>query len=170
MTTQATEPRVSGKGMPHDVQAEASILGAILFDNRAADIAATLLSPLDFFDNRHRMIFEAMLKMSEANQPIDLVTLSDTLRTSGQLEQVGGGVYISDLQDRVYSAANANQHAQIVQEKSSLRQLITTANEVNARAQSEDDPKELIEFADRSFFQIASRGKSNDIRSQADVA
>ena len=170
MTTQLADQRGAGSSLPHDAQAEVSLLGAILFDSRVVDMAAVMLSPTDFHDRKHQVIYEAMLRMSESNQVIDFVTLSNTLKISGQLENIGGGVYISQVQDSVYSAANAESHAKIIQEKSSLRQLITTANEVTTRARSEDDPKELIEFADRAFFQIASRGKSNDIRSQSEVA
>ncbi len=170
MTTQAAANPETTHQPPNDITAEKASLGSILSDNRALDAVAAIISPPDFFDHRHRIIFETMLRMSEGNDPIDIVTLADALIVAEKLNQVGGRAYLVELQEDVYSAANAERYAQIIQEKSSLRQLITAANEVQARAQSEDEPKELIEFADRAFFQIASRGKTNDIRTQAEVA
>lgn len=170
MTSQSLDQRQTENHPPNDVEAEKALLGAISVDNRALDAAAAIVSPSDFYDGRNRIIFETMLRMSEGNEPIDIVTLTNALIKSDKLDKIGGRAYVVELQEDVYSAANADRYAQIIQEKSSLRQLILAARDVNTRALAEEDPKELIEYADRAFFQIASKGKSSDIRTQSDVA
>lgn len=170
MTTQAPDKQETERRPPNDTDAEKALLGSILTDNRALDAAAAIVSPSDFYDWKHRTIFEVMIKMWEQNEPIDIVTLTNKLIVSEQLNNVGGRAYLVELQEDVYSAANADRYAQIIQEKSSLRQLIAAAMDINSRAMTEEDPKELIESADRAFFQIACRGKASDIRTQGEVA
>ena len=87
----------------------------------------------DFYRETHRKIFRAMLALSEKSEPIDLVTLTDTLRARGELQDIGGATYLAELQDKVPSAANIAHYARIVREKAVLRSLINVSNEIAGR-------------------------------------
>ena len=142
--------------LPHNLEAEKCVLGAVLIDNQAFNQASEAIDSEDFFRDAHRRIFEKMVVLSERNDPIDLVTLKDELGRSGELEDVGGPAYIAALTDGVPRSANVEYYAKIVKEKSTLRRLITSANEVLARAyDAEEDADNLLDEAERSIFQIA---------------
>lgn len=147
-----------------------SVLGALMIGSHYVDAVAAIITPEDFYEKRHMIIFAAMLSMSQRNIPIDIVTVSDELTTLGELQNIGGRSYLVECQEDLYSAANIERYAQIIAEKSSLRQLMHAAATVYKRAQDNEEPKEVIEFADRAFFQIASNGRSNEIRSQIDIS
>ena len=110
--------------MPHNVEAERSILGAILLDNNAINAAIEKLKPEDFFHDHHRRIYQQMITLGEAQQAIDLVTLTEQLQRGGELEAVGGAAYVSQLMDGVPHITNVEHYARIVKEKSLLRGLI----------------------------------------------
>ena len=110
--------------LPQNLEAERSVLGAILLDNHALNTAIEKLKPEDFFSDQHRRIFNYMIQLGEAQQPIDLVTLSDQLRRKGELEAAGGAAYLSQLVDGVPRVSNLEHYARIIKEKSLLRSLI----------------------------------------------
>jgi replicative DNA helicase len=142
--------------LPHNLEAEKCVLGAVLIDNQAYNQATEIIAPEDFFRDAHRRIFEKMVSLSERNEPIDLVTLKDELTRSGELEDVGGPAYISALTDGVPRSANVEHYAKIVKEKCTLRRLIESANTVLLRAyDAEEDADVLLDEAERSIFQIA---------------
>jgi replicative DNA helicase len=142
--------------LPHNLEAEKAVLGAILINNPAFNQAAEVIDSHDFFRDAHRRIFEKMVGLQERNQPVDLVTLKDELAKSGELDEVGGPAYISGLTDGVPRSANVEHYAKIVKEKSTLRRLIESANEVLGRAyDAEEDADLLLDEAERSIFQIA---------------
>lgn len=147
---------MSDRTLPHNLEAEKCVLGAILINNHAFNQAAETIDSGDFFRDAHRRIFEKMVSLSERNQPIDLVTLTDELDRSGELEEVGGPAYISALTDGVPRSANVEYYAKIVKEKSTLRRLISSANEVLSRAyDAEEDADVQLDQAESSIFQIA---------------
>jgi replicative DNA helicase len=152
--------------LPHNLEAEKSVLGAILLNNHAFNQAAEIIDAEDFFRDAHRRIFEKMVLLTDRNDPVDLVTLKDELGRSGELEDVGGPAYISALTDGVPRSANIEHYARIVKEKSTLRRLIQSANEVLVRAyDAEEDADDLLDEAERSIFQIAEgRMRSGFIR------
>ncbi len=147
---------MSDRTLPHNLDAEKSVLGAILINNHAFNQAAEVIDSGDFFRDAHRRIFEKIVSLTDRNQPVDLVTLTDELDRSGELEEVGGPAYISSLTDGVPRSANVEYYAKIVKEKSTLRRLISSANEVLSRAyDAEDDADLQLDEAERSIFQIA---------------
>ena len=152
--------------LPHNLEAEKCVLGAILINNQAFNQAAEVIDAGDFFRDAHRRIFEKMVGLTERSQPVDLVTLKDELTRSGELDEVGGPAYISALTDGVPRSANVEHYARIVKEKSTLRRLIQSATEVLGRAyDAEEDADDLLDEAERSIFQIAEhRMRSGFVR------
>ena len=142
--------------LPHNLEAEKSVLGAILINNHAFNQAAEVIDSQDFFRDAHRRIFEKMVTLTDRNEPVDMVTLRDELTRSGELDEVGGPAYVSALTDGVPRSANVEYYAKIVKEKSTLRRLIQSSNEVLARAyDAEEDADTLLDEAERSIFSIA---------------
>jgi replicative DNA helicase len=147
---------MSDRTLPHNLDAEKSVLGAILINNHAFNQAAEVIDAGDFFRDAHRRIFEKIVSLTDRSQPVDLVTLTDELDRSGELEEAGGPAYIAGLTDGVPRSANVEYYARIVKEKSTLRRLITSANEVLAKAyDAEADADTQLDEAERSIFQIA---------------
>ena len=142
--------------LPHNLEAEKCVLGAILINNAAFNQAAEVIDAQDFFRDAHRRIFDRMVALQERNQPVDLVTLKDELGRSNDLDDVGGPAYIAALTDGVPRSANVEYYARIVKEKSTLRRLIQSATETLGRAyDAEQDADDLLDEAERSIFQIA---------------
>jgi replicative DNA helicase len=142
--------------LPHNLEAEKCVLGAILINNQSFNQAAEVIDAQDFFRDAHRRIFEKMVGLTDRSQPVDLVTLKDELTRSGELDEVGGPAYIAALTDGVPRSANVEHYARIVKEKSTLRRLIQSANDVLGRAyEAEEDADDLLDEAERSIFQIA---------------
>jgi replicative DNA helicase len=142
--------------LPHNLEAEKSVLGAILIQNEAFNHAAELIDSKDFFRNAHSRIFEKMVVLSERGDAIDFITLKEELSKSGELESVGGPAYIASLADGVPRSANVEYYARIVKEKSTLRSLIHSANKILVEAyEAEQEPDLLLDEAERSIFAIA---------------
>jgi replicative DNA helicase len=143
---------------PQSLEAEESVLGGVLLDNTAIDRVLEFVRADDFYREAHRRIFRAMLGLAERNEPVDLVTLSESLRQRGELQDVGGAAYLAELAERVPTAANVNHYARIVREKAILRALINTATEIaSAGYQDQRDVKDLLDRAEQSIFQISER-------------
>jgi replicative DNA helicase len=156
MTRAATGDPFFEKGLPSNVEAERSILGAILLDNTVCNQAVELLKRDDFFLDSHRRIFDKMVMLSERLSSIDLITLGDELRRAAEFEQIGGATYIASLIDGVPRTDNIEHYARIVKKKSMLRKLITASNQIIARAfDEEDDADVIIDQAEQAIFQIA---------------
>jgi replicative DNA helicase len=152
--------------LPHNLEAEKCVLGAILIDNQSFNQAAEVIDAGDFFRDAHRRIFEKMVGLTDRSQPVDLVTLKDELTRSGEIDEVGGPAYISALTDGVPRSANVEHYARIVKEKSTLRRLIQSSTEVLQRAyDAEEDADNLLDEAERAIFQIAEhRMRSGFVR------
>jgi len=147
---------MSDRTLPHNLEAEKCVLGAVLINNQAFNQAAEVIDAQDFFRDAHRRIFEKMVGLTDRNEPVDLVTLKDELARSGDLDEVGGPAYIAALTDGVPRSANVEHYARIVKEKSTLRRLIQSATDVLGRAyDAEEDADNLLDEAERSIFQIA---------------
>ena len=144
------------RSLPHSLEAERAVLGAILLDNRLYDQAAELLTDSDFHSEAHRRIFIRMEELSSSARAIDSVTLREALQKENDLEVVGGAAYIASLVDGVPRISNLVQYARIVKEKSILRRLIHSTNEILLRSYAaEDDPLALLEQAEQSIFKIS---------------
>jgi len=142
--------------LPHNIDAERSVLGAILVDNHALNAAVEKLKPEDFLHNHHQRIFQTMIGLGETQQPIDLITLTEQLQRQGELEAAGGAAYLAQLLDGVPRVSNIEHYARIVREKSLLRHLIHAANAIQQQAlDAEDDADVILDRAESSIFQIA---------------
>ncbi len=143
---------------PQHLEAEEFVLGAILIDNQAMNKVLEVLSPSAWYREAHRKIFQVMIELSEVNEAIDQVTVSECLRRRNELEQVGGAAYLAKLVAQVPTAANVRHHAKIVQEKALLRNLITVATDIVASGYRDSEKVEdLIDQAERSIFELAER-------------
>jgi replicative DNA helicase len=142
--------------LPHNLEAERSVLGAILLNNSAFDLAAEIVDSADFFRDAHRRIFDKMVKLSERRDVIDLVTLKDELVRSGEIDEVGGPAYIAALVDGVPRSTNVEHYARILKEKATLRSLIFSANKILSTAyQAEEDADAILDQAEHAIFAIA---------------
>ena len=137
---------------PNSIEAEESVLGGILLDNNALDRAIELIIPEDFYREAHRKIMRAIIDLSERHEPVDLVTLSDALRSRNELQDVGGASYLAELTERVPTAANVAYYARIVKDKAILRSLIETSTEIAMR--SYEAPANVESFLDEAEHQI----------------
>lgn len=154
------------KSLPHSDEAERAVLGAVLLDNQLFDQAAELLFRDDFYADANRQIFGRMEYLSSESRAIDSVTLREELLKDNQLESVGGAAYIASLLDGVPRISNLEHYARIVKEKSLLRKLIHSTNEILIRSFSADeDPIVILERAERAIFQISEeRVKSGFVK------
>src|SRR5688572_3072386 len=142
--------------LPHNLEAERSVLGAILVHNDAFNMAAQVIDSGDFYRDAHRRIFDRMVALNERNQAIDFVTLKEELSRAGELDEVGGPAYVASLADGVPRATNVEYYARIVKEKSTLRSLIHSANKILVEAyEAEQEPDLLLDEAEGSIFEIA---------------
>src|SRR5262252_4785493 len=139
MTRAAVGDPFLDKGLPSNLEAERSILGAILLDNAVCNQAIELLRREDFFLDSHRRIFDKMVSLTERLMPIDLITLSDELRRALEFEQIGGATYIASLIDGVPRTDTIEHYARLVKSKARLRRLITASNQIIARCVEEED-------------------------------
>jgi len=143
---------------PHSLEAEQSVLGAILIDREAIIEIAEFLRPEDFYRQAHGQVYRAMLELFERREPIDLVTVAETLERSEDLESIGGRAYLSTLSNQTPTAVHAVQYARIVERKAVLRNLIGAAGKIAGIGY--EDPSEIQEAIDRAeseLFQVSNR-------------
>ena len=161
---------------PHSIEAEQAVLGGLMLDNNAWERVLDQVSDGDFYRHDHRLIFRAVARLAERNQPFDVVTLSEQLDNEGQLPQVGGLAYLAELARNTPSVANIKAYAQIVRERATLRQLIGISADIADSAYNPEGrgANELLDEAERKIFEIAeARPKSggpvgvNDILTKA---
>ncbi|MFQ5695077.1 MAG: DnaB-like helicase N-terminal domain-containing protein, partial [Terriglobia bacterium] len=142
--------------LPHHLDAERSVLGAILLDNETFHPAIENVQPADFFLDSHRRIFGRMVALSEENRAIDLITLNDELEKAGELEAVGGTAYLSSLVDGVPRVSNVEHYARIVKEKAVLRNLINASNDIlNQAFEAAEDADQVLDRAEHAIFSLA---------------
>ncbi|HCH37009.1 MAG TPA: replicative DNA helicase [Acidobacteria bacterium] len=153
------ETPVSERPLPHNLEAEKAVLGAVLIHNPQINLAVELgIASQDFYRHAHQQIFDKMVSLSERNEVIDLVTLKEELNRAGNLNEVGGPAYIAALVDGVPKSTNVEYYAKIVKEKAILRSLIGSANKILSTAyQAEADSDEQLDRAEQSIFEIADQ-------------
>lgn len=148
---------------PQNIEAEQSVLGAMLIDKEAIAKATEILSAEDFYREAHRVIFSAMLEIYNKNEAVDMITVTDILRRDNKLEDVGGIAYITSLANVVLTAANVKYHAEIVAEKSVLRQLVKVSTEIAAMGyEANDEVGVLLDTAESRILEISNRKKRAD--------
>src|ERR1700740_464278 len=142
--------------LPNNLEAERSVLGAVLLDNNALNTAIEALRAEDFFLPQHRHVFTQMIALAEAQQAIDLVTLTEELHRRGELEASGGTPYLASLVDGVPRVSNVEHYARIVKEKAILRNLIHATHNIQQRAlEGEDGADAILDNAESSIFALA---------------
>lgn len=141
---------------PQNLEAETSVLGAVLLENEALNRVLEILKEDDFYRNAHRRIFSAILHLYEHSEPVDLITLSEVLKTRGELDDVGGVEYLNSLVNGVPTAANISYYAKIIKEKALLRKLINRTTEIVSQSYSiSGEVDEFIDQAERTIFEIS---------------
>ncbi len=142
--------------LPHNIEAEKSVLGSMLIDDDAIGLAVEIIDESWFYDDAHRKIYRAIVELYSAHKNVDLVTLSDKLKNDGQLEEVGGVSYISEIIDFVPTSANVEYYANIVKEKGLLRKLIHNATKIITESyQASGNVDEVVDCAERLIFEVA---------------
>ena len=148
---------------PQSIDAEQSVLGAMLIDNAAIAQVTEIISASDFYREAHRVIFDAMMKLYAKNEAVDLITITDVLRRENKMDDVGGIAYITSLANAVPTAANVKYHAKIVYEKSVLRQMVKVSTEIAAMGyEAEDEVSVLLDKAESRILEISNRGKNSE--------
>ena len=155
---------------PQNIEVEQSILSAILIDNNTLPEVLEVVSEKDFYREAHRKIFAALLDLFERNEPADLITVTNILKEQGRLESVGGASYLAELVDTVPMATNAAHYAKIIREKATLRQLIERAASITTRCfEDRGDVEEVLDFAERSIFDISENKVRPAFHALADI-
>jgi len=150
---------------PHSIEAEQSVLGGLMLDAAAWDQIADRVTAEDFYRNDHRLVFESAAVLIERSQPCDAVTLAGYLESAGKLDQVGGLAYLGALARDTPTTANIRAYADIVRERSVLRQLITAGNQIVSSALDPEgrEAREVVDEAERAVFEIAERGSRGKV-------
>ena len=144
-----------GKIPPHDIEAEQAVIGSMLTDKEAVASSIETLKEDDFYREDNRIIYSAMLNLYNRAEPIDLITLKAELESMGKFEQVGGFEYLVELPEKVPTTANTTRYIKIVEEKSVLRNLIRTANEIiDLGYDPTEDVEDIMEGAEKKIFNI----------------
>ncbi len=155
---------------PQNIEAEQAVLGAMLIDKEAIAKATEVLSADDFYREAHRVIFSAMLELYNKNEAVDMVTVTEILKRDNKLEEIGGIAYITSLANVVLTAANVKYHAEIVAEKSVLRQLVRVSTEIAAMGyEANEDVGTLLDTAESRILEISNRKKKNDFTAINDI-
>ena len=156
-----------GKVPPHDVEAEQAVLGSMLTDKDAVISAIEVLKEDDFYRTDNKSIYEAIINLYNRAEPIDIITVKAELESLGKFEQVGGLEYLASLPDKVPTTANAMKYIKIVEEKSTLRNLIKTANEIiELGYDPTEDVSDIMEGAEKKIFNIM---QNNDKKSYSPI-
>ncbi len=151
---------------PHSVESEQSILGSILLDKDAMITVTETIRPDDFYKEAHKIIYECMIKLSNKNEPIDLITLTEELRRQGHLDDIGGITYITSLSTIVPTTSNVKYYADIVKEKSVLRKLIKASNDIiNLGYDGSTKIEDVLDKAEKKIFDISQEKASDDFKS-----
>ena len=150
---------------PHSIEAEQSILGGLLIDNKAIDRIAGQVSASDFYRNDHKIIFSHISKLIDNNQPADIVTVAESLEQNSELTKVGGVAYLGLIAENTPTASNISGYAKIVRERSIMRNLVDVGSDIVESAFSPQgkDAQQLLDESESKIFQIADAGTSEKL-------
>ena len=148
------------KVAPHSIEAEQSVLGGLMLDNEAWDKVADVVSEIDFYRREHRLLFKQIAKLAARGTPFDVVTLCDALESDGELEAAGGLAHVGELAKNTPSAANIKAYADIVRERSVMRQLLSISTQMADKVYNPEgaSSREILDEAERKVFAIAEQG------------
>ena len=154
-----------GRKPPEAEELEGLVLGAIMLEKGSEIEVMNILKPESFYSDKHRKIFEVIVQLSTEHLPIDIYTVSERLRSKGELEDIGGAYYIASLTERVGSAAHLEFHARIIAQKYIQRELIKVASEIENKAYDlSSDVDDLLNFSEKKIFDLAYGNIKNDSR------
>ena len=155
---------------PQDIEAEQAVLGAIFLDSDTLIVAMEIVTPRSFYRRSHQIIFQSMIQLSNRGEAIDLVTLKAEIEKSNALEDIGGISYLSELSQSTPSSASVSYYAKIVDDKSLLRQLIQTANQIVVKSfEQGEEVQAIVDEAERSILEVSEKRNSTGFQSIADV-
>ena len=153
-----------GKMPPQAPELEEAVLGAIMIEKDAYPTIADLLQPRSFYNDKHRLIYEAIQSLAASDKPIDMLTVAEMLKQQGKLVEAGGIATLADLTSKIASTAHLRYHAQIVAQKATARDLIALASKISEQAYNEtQDIAELMQFAEGNLFEISQRSAKRDV-------
>lgn len=159
-----------GRIPPHDIEAEQAIIGSMLTDKDAVIAAVEVLQEQDFYREDNKIIYSAILNLYNRAEPIDIITLKSELKSMGKFEAVGGLEYIVQLPDKVPTTSNVEQYIKIVEEKSMLRALIKTADElITLGYDPTQEVEQVIDIAEKKIFQVMQKKNQNGYSSIKDI-
>ena len=163
MEEQAHSHSKSGRIPPHDEVAEKSLLGALIINNDVLPDILTMIKPQDFYDEKHRIIFAAIVSLYDSHRPIDLLTLTAELKSKKQLDKIGKATYLAELSNFVPTASHAKAYAEIIEKTSTRRRLISAGTNIAEKAYQDDaNPDELIGSAERELFEVSDKIVKSD--------
>ncbi len=155
--------RSYGHLQPQALEVEQVVLGALMIDSYAFSMVSEVLHPDKFYDPRHQLIFSAIQTLAMAEKAVDMLTVTEQLKTMGALETVGGMAYVMDLTNRVYSSANIEDHSKIIADKYLARQLISFASRVETQAFEEMvDVEDLMQETEGRLFELSQKNLKQD--------
>ncbi|MDO4871924.1 MAG: replicative DNA helicase [bacterium] len=160
----------AGKVPPQNIDAEKSLLGAILIDEEVLVDVAEIVKPMDFYDKRHSMIYGGIIRLFEKHSPVDLLTLTDELKKKNELDSIGGASYLSELTNYVPTAAHAKSYAEIVSQAAVRRRLIKASSDISELAFNEElTVPQLLGQSESEIFNVSDSSLSNDLISIEDI-
>src|SRR5680860_509777 len=151
----ATKEVIAGKVPPQNIDAEKSLLGAVLIDEETLADISEHVTAKDFYEKRHSTIYGAMMSLYEKHKPVDLLTLTDELKRKKELDIVGGSAYLTELTNYVPTSAHAEAYAELVAQKAIRRRLIKASSEISELGYNEETTtEELLEKAEAELFSV----------------
>ena len=163
-SAQPSRPQPFDRNLPFSAEAEAGVIGGMLLNSLVCDEVATIVRAQDFYSDANRRLFQCLIDMHNEGKGIDLILLTERLRRSGEMEQIGGEAYLAELMESIPIAAHAPRYAEIVRDKAILRSLIeTTSNILTNAYESDRTPRELISEAEENIFRISDERSSKNV-------
>ncbi|MBQ3293491.1 replicative DNA helicase [Candidatus Saccharibacteria bacterium] len=167
---EVTHSNKDGRIPPQDLVAEKSLLGAIMLDENILPEIMTMIKPSDFYEERHGKIFKAMSNLYDAHRPIDLLTLTNELKSLKLLKEIGGASYLTELSNFVPAASHAKAYAEIVEKNATRRRLIKAGTEIANKAYSDDaEVNELIGKAEQELFEVSDKIIKSDYKPMGEL-
>ncbi len=151
------------RSMPHNIEAEQSVMGSMLIDKASIAQVMEVLKPEDFYKDAHKIIFQAILDLYQKDTAVDIITLTENLKSTDKLESAGGITYISELGGSVISTANLQSYIKIVKDKSTLRELIKSSTKIIEESyKSQDNVEAVVDLAEKSIFDLSNDRDTSD--------
>ncbi|MEY8000752.1 replicative DNA helicase [Clostridium sp. Mt-5] len=154
------------KSIPHNIEAEQSVIGSMLIDKTAIVESIQVLKIEDFYKDAHKVIFESILDLYKKDVAVDIITLTENLKSKSKLEAAGGITYISELSGSIVSTVNLQSYIKIIKDKSTLRKLIKASTKIIEESYNgQDDVEKTIDMAEKSIFDLSNNMKTSDFES-----